>query len=363
MIAFIVGTTAELIKIAPVYHELVARGRSAEIWYTGQHVNELPGVLGDLDLPAPAIWLVPERGAKNLARTAQVPGWVLRLFRTVLSQRSELRARLRSDSGTPIVLVHGDTFTTLFGSIIGRILRAKVGHIEAGLRSGHLLHPFPEEINRKVTARLAYMHFAPGEIEARNLSRRRRVVVTGGNTVIDSVRLALSKRAENPVAGLPDQYGVATLHRFELVRDKQMYESALRVLKDASKRMPIVYFAGESEKARLAEYGLESIFDEQFLLRDKLRYVEFLPVLSGARFVVTDSGGVQEECAHLGIPCAVHRVKTERHQGIGHNVMLTGMDTDRLANFLENVDDYRSRDTADAARPSAVIVDVLEKLA
>ena len=93
MIAFIVGTTAELIKIAPVYHEVVSRGRSTEIWYTGQHINELPGVVADLELPAPAVWLIQERGATNLARTSQVPGWAFRVLRTAFARRRELRAR------------------------------------------------------------------------------------------------------------------------------------------------------------------------------------------------------------------------------------------------------------------------------
>ncbi|WP_454043148.1 UDP-N-acetylglucosamine 2-epimerase [Cellulosimicrobium sp. Marseille-Q8652] len=363
MIAFIVGTTAELIKIAPVHHELGSRGRSAEIWYTGQHVNELPGVLADLHLPEPAVWLVPEEGATNLARTGQVPGWVLRLARTVLTRRRELRARLRADGAAPVVLVHGDTFTTLFGAVIGRVLGARVGHVEAGLRSGHLLHPFPEEINRKLTARLAHVHFAPGEVEAKNLAGRRGVVVTGGNTVIDAVRTALAEDAGGASLQLPERYGLATLHRFELVRDRDAYAAALAVLREHAARIPIVYFAGESEKARLREYGLTEVFDgEHLLLRDKLRYVEFLPVLSGAEFVVTDSGGVQEECAHLGIPCAVHRLKTERHQGLGANVVLTEMDRGRLAAFLEHVEDYRTGDATDSARPSAVVADTVESM-
>ena len=127
-------------------------------------------------------------------------------------------------------------------------------------------------------------------------------------------------------------------------------------------RTPIFYFAGESEKARLAEYGLLSHFDANFVLRDKLRYVDFLPFLARAQFVVTDSGGVQEESGHLGIPCAVHRLKTERLKGQGTNMVLTGMETDRLKNFLENVDDYRSSDDPGLVQPSVVIVDTLEKL-
>lgn len=362
MITFVVGTTAELIKIAPVYHELDSRERASEIWYTGQHVEELAGVLADLDLPEPTIWLVPREGAVNLARTVQVPLWVFRLARTAVTQRRTLRARLRVDGTRPVVLVHGDTFTTLFGAMIGRFLGATVGHVEAGLRSGHLLHPFPEEINRKLTARIAQVHFAPGDVEARNLAGRPGVVVTGGNTVIDAVRYALAKDDGEDGLELPEGYGVATLHRFELVRDRTLYREALEALKRASAEHPIVYFAGASEKARLREYGLDSLFDHQLLLRDKLRYVEFLPVLAGARFVVTDSGGVQEECAHLGVPCAVHRVKTERHQGLGENVVLTGMDVQRLADFLSRADEHRTKDASDAARPSAVVVDALERL-
>jgi len=363
LIAFIVGTTAELIKIAPVYHELLGRGRTSEIWYTGQHVQELPGVLGDLELPEPTVWLVPQASATNLARTVQVPGWVLRVARTTLSRRAELRRRLRADGTTPVVLVHGDTFTTFLGALIGRLLGAKVGHVEAGMRSGHLLHPLPEEINRKLTSGIAHLHFAPSEVEVKNLAKRSGVVCTGGNTVIDAVRQVLD-RGTAPAAGrLPEGYGISTLHRFELVRDREAYTAALATLKEASVRMPIVYFAGESEKARLEEYDLLGLFDdERFLIRDKLRYVEFLPVLSGAKFVVTDSGGVQQECAHLGIPCAIHRLKTESHQGLGENVVLTGMDIARLEHFLENVDAYRRTDLDDSARPSRVVVDALERL-
>ena len=362
MIVFIVGTTAELIKIAPVYHELVGRGRTPEIWYTGQHVQELAGVLGDLELPEPAVWLVPRESATNLARTAQVPGWVARLARTTLPRRAELRRRLRADGRTPVVMVHGDTFTTFIGAMIGRMLGAKVGHVEAGMRSGHLLHPLPEEINRKLTSGLAHLHFAPSEVEVKNLAGRRGVVCTGGNTVIDAVRQVLDRGLGDAVADLPQGYGISTLHRFELVRDRQAYTAALTALKEASARMPIVYFAGESEKARLVEYDLLGLFDEQFLIRDKLRYVEFLPVLSGARFVVTDSGGVQQECAHLGIPCAIHRLKTESHQGLGENVILTGMDIARLGTFLQDVDSYRRTDLDDSAHPSRVVVDAIERL-
>ncbi|MBU4214663.1 MAG: UDP-N-acetylglucosamine 2-epimerase [Actinobacteria bacterium] len=363
MIAFIVGTTAELIKIAPVYHELTSRGRASEIWFSGQHVDELPGTLSDLGLPEPQEWLVPASGAANLARPADVPRWVARLTATVWRRRRALRSRLTSDGTAPIVLVHGDTFTAPIGALIGRLLAARVGHVEAGMRSGSLVHPFPEEVNRRVAGRLVDIHFPPTAVEAGHLRRHHgAIVTTGANTIIDAVRYAL----ENPVQTnlkMPESYGLATLHRFELVRREDMYRSVLETLKEYSAALPIVYFAGASERERLEQYGLMDLFDgERFRIEDKLSYVAFLPILARARFVVTDSGGLQEECGHLGIPCAVHRARTERHIGEGTNMILTKFSIRTLRSFLDSYDRYRTDATLDEFHPSRTIVDALEAL-
>lgn len=363
MIAFIVGTTAELIKVAPVFHELTDRGRNCEIWYTGQHVDELAGALQDLELPAPAEWLVPESSARNVARPADVPGWAARLARTVWRGRARLAQRLRSDGAPAIVLVHGDTFTAPLGAVIGHALGARVGHVEAGMRSGSLVHPFPEEVNRRLAGRLVDIHFAPTETEAENLRRRRgAVVTTGANTVVDAVRYAL-QRSDRPEVQLPEEYAVATLHRFELVRQEDLYRGVLEILAEYADKLPIVYFAGASERARLAQYGLLGLFDgERFRIEDKLSYVHFLPVLAAARFVVTDSGGLQQECGHLGIPCAVHRAHTEVMAGEGETMVLTRLDSDRLRAFLDGPERYRSAGTMEKYRPSKVIGDALDAL-
>jgi UDP-N-acetylglucosamine 2-epimerase (non-hydrolysing) len=364
LIAFIVGTTAELIKIAPVYHELRTRGRASEIWYTGQHIEELEATLADLDLPHPQQWLVPAESARNLARPAQVPGWVGRLVATVWRHRRALRRRLRADGTPPVVLVHGDTFTCPIGAVVGRLLGAHVGHVEAGLRSGSLRHPFPEELNRRVAGRLVQFHFAPTQREAENLRRHRGLVVTtGANTIIDAVRYALSHPKETGLT-LPAEYGLATLHRYELVSRPEMYRAALETLKEYSSRLPIVYFAGASERERLEQYGLLDLFDEKdFRIEEKLSYVAFLPILARARFVVTDSGGLQEETAHLGIPCAVHRDRTERHDGEGRSVTITGFSIPALRRFLDDPEPYRGGGLNEEIHPSRVIVDALERVA
>jgi UDP-N-acetylglucosamine 2-epimerase (non-hydrolysing) len=363
LIAFIVGTTAELIKVAPVFHGLTGRGRNCEIWYTAQHVEELSGALDDLGLPAPAEWLVPEAGAQNVAKVKDVPGWGLRLLGTVARRRAHLAERLRSDGQPPIVLVHGDTFTAPLGALIGHRLGARVGHVEAGMRSGSLRHPFPEELNRRIAGRIVDIHFAPTETEVENLRGRRGVVVcTGANTVVDAVKYALA-RPEGPQVKLPEEFAVSTLHRFELVRQEDQYREVLEILREYAKKLPVIYFAGASERERLTSYGLLDLFDgEKFRIEDKLSYVHFLPVLAKARFVVTDSGGLQQETGHLGIPCAVHRAHTEVMTGEGERFVLTRLEAGRLRAFLDDPERYRASGTLDAYHPSRVIADAIEAL-
>jgi UDP-N-acetylglucosamine 2-epimerase (non-hydrolysing) len=262
-----------------------------------------------------------------------------------------------------VVLVHGDTFTAPLGALVGRLLGAKVGHVEAGMRSGSLRHPFPEELNRRVAGRIVQVHFPPTQRDANNLRRHRGQVVTmGANTIVDAVRYALEHPRPTDLE-LPAEYGLATLHRFELVSREDLYRTALETLKEYSAKLPIVYFAGASERERLEQYGLLNLFDGvDFRIEEKMSYVTFLPILAQATFVVTDSGGLQEESGHLGIPCAVHRNRTERPDGDGVQMVLTGFQTDKLRGFLDDYERYRTPAALDRFHPSRVIADTIEGL-
>ncbi|MGV9294581.1 UDP-N-acetylglucosamine 2-epimerase [Amycolatopsis sp. NPDC003676] len=362
MISFIVGTTAELIKIAPVFHRVAERGAKPEIWFTAQHVDEVADVLSDLKLPEPALWFVPRAQAHNLESPAQVPGWAAQVMRTAWSRRAELRARLSSDGRPPLVLVHGDTFTTPYGALIGKkVLKARVGHIEAGTRSGSILSPLPEELNRKIAGRLVDIHFSPSEREVQNLRNARGVVVnTEANTAIDSMRQVVDQPLDVP--GLPEKFGLATLHRFELVSRADKYREVLEILRAQSRKMPILYMAGAPEREKIRALGLDNLFDDKFIAQPKMRYLKFLPLVARAEYVVTDSGGLQEECGYLGLPCAVHRARTERHVGIGENVILTEMRGDKLQEFLDTYEHRRSDSWMDKYHPSDIVVNSLAQL-
>ncbi|MEC3975141.1 UDP-N-acetylglucosamine 2-epimerase [Amycolatopsis sp. H20-H5] len=363
VISFILGTTAELIKIAPVYHAIADRGTRPKIWFTAQHVDEVADVLSDLKLPEPDVWLVLKEQARNLESPSQVPGWAAQVLRSAWSRRAELKATLAEDGRPPLVLVHGDTFTTPYGALIGkRILKSRVGHVEAGARSGSLLSPLPEEINRKIAAKIVDLHFAPGPREVHNLRNARGVVVdTEANTAIDAMRLAIDQPMT--MTDLPERFGLATLHRFELVSRGEKYREVLETLRDESRKKPVIYLAGAPERERIRNLGLQDLFDEErFLIRPKLRYLQFLPLIAKADYVVTDSGGLSAECYYLGIPCAVHRERTETPHHLGETVVLTEMRGDKLRGFLDTYQDRRGESWMDKYHPSGIIVDTLAQL-
>ncbi|PPK68164.1 UDP-N-acetylglucosamine 2-epimerase [Actinokineospora auranticolor] len=361
MISFIVGTTAELIKIAPVFHAIAERGTEPKIWFTAQHVDEVADVLSDLRLPEPDVWLVPRERAHNLETPAQVPGWAAAVAKSAWTRRSELKAILAADGRPPLVMVHGDTFTTPYGALIGkRVLGARVAHVEAGTRSGSLLSPLPEELNRKIAAKLVDIHFAPTPREVENLRGARGVVVdTEANTAIDAMRLAIGQPV---MEGLPERFGLATLHRFELLSRPEKYREALEILREESRKLPVLYMAGAPEREKIERLDLHGLFDEQFQLRPKQRYLKFLPLIARAEYVVTDSGGLQEECGYLGTPCAIHRHRTERHVGIGQNIVLTEMRGDTLREFLADYPSRRGASLMEKYHPSEIIADTLTQL-
>ena len=361
-IAFVAGTTAEIIKLAPVIRALQDRGASVELWNTAFHVGGLPGTLADLALPAPALELVPRERQRDVVRVTQVPAWGLQILGTFLRGRRDLRRRLARGGGRPLVVVHGDTFSTVLGAVIGRLLGADVAHVEAGMRTGNLWHPFPEELNRRVVARIATLHFAPTAHEVANLQRERArgpIVDTGANTVVDALRLAIE--GDVPAIDLPEEFGLVTLHRFEMLRNGRVFTETLQTLHEASRTFPLVMPAGNTERNRIEELGLSRLFDDRFRLVDKQPYAGFMPLLARASFVVTDSGGLQQECGILGKPAAIHREAVESQQGIGENLVLTRLDMGTLRAFLAGWRDHRRPSLLDRYHPTRVILETLEE--
>jgi UDP-N-acetylglucosamine 2-epimerase (non-hydrolysing) len=173
VILVVFGTTGELIKLAPVLLRLDARGHPYVLATTGQQVQQIPTFLDGFGLRQPDLWLARGRRGRDLRTSSDIPGWLAEVSRAFRRARRSLRERLGGSPGRPLTLVHGDTMTTVLGGSMGRALRTPVAHIESGLRSYDLRHPFPEELNRRTASRLASIHYAPGAWAASSWTRAR----------------------------------------------------------------------------------------------------------------------------------------------------------------------------------------------
>jgi UDP-N-acetylglucosamine 2-epimerase (non-hydrolysing) len=326
-VLLIFGTRPEAIKLCPVLLHL--RRRAAEFQVkccvTAQHRQMLDQVLQvfgvtpdyDLDLMQPG---------QTLTQSSA---------RILTALEGVLQAEMPD-----IVLVQGDTTTTFCGALAAFYTRIPVGHVEAGLRTGDLTQPFPEELNRVLTTRLSTLHFAPTEGAADNLRRDHvpddRILVTG-NTGIDAVLQVNQRLCSGELAGveLPGldpskRLLVVTAHRRE--NHGAPLEAICGALVRLARRgdVQIVYavhrnpkIAGPVEKLLGGEPAI--------LLSDPLDYVPFVDLMRRAYLLITDSGGIQEEGPSLGKPVLVMREKTERPEAVkAGTVKLVGTDAERI---------------------------------
>ena len=359
-ILFIYGTTAELIKAAPVLVQLEKRGASVRTVCTGQQADEIRDMADSLGLARPDLMLANGIRGRALAGKRDILPWLMQVgFNFARSYRT-LRREQRSSRS--VVLVHGDTFTTVIGALFGRLLGTPVGHIEAGLRSGDIFNPFPEELDRRAVAWLVDYHFAPGAAAAANLRRRPGVVIdTVYNTVRDSLELVTvdDEEVERHTGPLPEVFGIVSLHRFELLNDRMRLRETLKVLAEAAHRTPLVFIDHAVTAARIRECSLDYVFHDRFLRVPKLPYFVFVALVRKSAFAVTDSGGLQQESFFLGHPCLVHRARTETFEGLGENVIVSGLQRRVLEDFLQDPNRHRGERGDSDRSPSEIIVDTL----
>jgi len=358
VICVVYGTTGELIKLAPVLDRLRKRGHTYMSVTTAQQVEQIPPLLEQFGLPAPDLWLGHGAHGRDLQTKSDIPGWLATVVTRFARESRKLRRALRSGGGRPVVLVHGDTMTTVLGAGLGRVLRTGVAHIEGGLRSYDWRNPFPEELNRRAASKLALIHYAPGSWAASNL-RRGIIVDTGSNTIRDSLEMCPPDQTP-PVAVPAGRFGLVSIHRQELLDNRGLFTRTLDELAEHA-GVPLLFVDHPVTAAAFGRYGLGGRFDEERLVCiPRLTFFPFISLLRRSAFLITDSGGSQEECYYLDHPCLVHRLKTERREGLGENVILSEFDFDVLREFLADPERYRGRRRLPPTAPSDVIVNDLE---
>ena len=332
-IVTVFGTRPEAIKMFPVVHALLAApGINARLCVTAQHRKMLDQVLAIAQL------------RPDIDLDVMTPNQTLdALLARLVTGLGEAFDREHPDR----VLVHGDTLTTMAATLAAYFRKIPVGHVEAGLRSGNIYHPWPEEVNRKVTGAVADLHFAPTETAAAALRaenvRSDRIHVTG-NTVIDALLATKARIDEEPslASGLDllvDRFAgkriiAVTSHRRENFGDgmKAIADAIAGIA--ARPDVAVIFPVHPNPHVRSAMEPILGSLDNVALI-DPLDYPHFVRLLSESTLVLTDSGGVQEEAPSLGKPVLVMRETTERPEGIAAGTArLVGTDKNRIVSEI-----------------------------
>lgn len=242
---------------------------------------------------------------------------------------------------------------------MARVAGLSVGHVESGLRSFRLFHPFPEEIIRLATFRLSDILFCPSPWAIGNVAgQRAEKVDTGGNTLADALRLALS------VTGVVDSnipaepFALVTLHRFENIYSRPVLERVVGIVEGIAQSRRILFILHPPTEMKLREFGLYERLAglPSIELRQRYDYFRFIRLLAAADFVVSDGGSNQEECFYMGKPILLLRRATERQEGLGENCVLSRFDPAVIECFLTDWGKHRRPPRFPERRASDIIV-------
>lgn len=343
--------------MAPILREMERREMKFRLILTGQHEETIDQLLSEFDIQA-----LPNRlhHGKEISGIVQMGIWFFRCLWKCISQSKSLFGS-RADRNN-VILVHGDTVSTLLGAIVGKFLGFKVAHIEAGLRSQNLFHPFPEELTRLAVFRLSNLSFCPGEWACNNLrSYRTERIDTFHNTLIDAVTIAAMKPLDTalppPITGT---YGIASIHRFENIFNVDRLTRIIELIEKAAESYPLIFVLHPSTRKKLTEYKLLHRVEnhQQITVVARMGYISFVQLMKNAVFVISDGGGNQEELSYLGIPTLLMRKATERKEGLGQTATLCAYEEKTLIRFLDGLtNSIQPTFTSPPISPSSMIVD------
>lgn len=359
MIHFVIGTRAQLFKMAPIMVECQKRGLAWRWVYAAMHKETIMETVEMFGLPGPDYTIVEWEGeAKTIGKAGY---WFSRML-LALPRSKKILAGYTGKKH--ILLTHGDTPVTPIGALIGRLTRTPVMHVESGLRSHNIFNPFPEEISRLITFRLANYYACPGEWALNNLKKHKgKKINTFENTQVDVLRFGLQHLDQAKIKVPKEKYIVLSTHRYENVFNKARFEKIIAAAERAAEKYTVLMPGHPVTRSQLEKTGLKKRLEknEKIKLLPRLEYLDFLKAISGAEFVMTDGGGNQEELYHLGKPTLLLRDATERQEGIGSTAVLSKLDAKVIDNFIKNYTEYRRDPSNNELSPSVIIVDEIEK--
>lgn len=341
-ILIVIGTRPEAIKMVPVFLELAQHQEfDVRICLTGQHRELVDEVV--------SLFKVPIFYDMNIMKSSQT---LAEITSTILLHASSFLEKHNPDC----VLIHGDTTTSLAFGMAAFYSGIRVGHVEAGLRSGNVRLPFPEEFNRRTNSLITEFHFAPTQENKNNLISEnidcRKIHVTG-NTVIDALRIVSDRMdtsaefrqtLENDIINslgegfLSNEFVLITLHRREILETSISH--ICTALKVVAKKNPSLNFVLPMHPNPVLQGKIKSYLDDisNFHLVRAFPYGHFCYLLKNCHFVITDSGGIQEEGPFLKKPVLVLREVTERPEAVAEGaVKLIGVEQEKIIQDIQKL--------------------------
>jgi UDP-N-acetylglucosamine 2-epimerase (non-hydrolysing) len=302
----VVGARPNFMKISPLVREM-SQDKFIEhiLLHTGQHYDDIMSKVffEDLELPKPDIYL----GIGSGSHATQTAKAMVEFEKVVNEKKPDL------------VVVVGDVNSTLACSLVAVKLSVPVAHVEAGLRSFD--RNMPEEINRILTDAISELLFTTEPSANQNLEREgisQEKIHFVGNVMIDTLLHCIDKAQKSSIMDtlnlMAEGFALLTLHRPNNVDVKENFAEIITALEEIQKHIQIVFPMHPRTKSRISEFGMAEKFDRMtnFVVTEPLGYLDFLNLESNCKFVLTDSGGLQEETTVLGVPCLTLRDNTER---------------------------------------------------
>ena len=359
-IYFFVGTTTELIKLAPVIRELEKRQKDFKIITSGQtevNFSELSFFIKK----SSADLAFGEKVHKSSLYFFVI--WFIKALLQIPTLRQEFKGLNKHNS---YFIVHGDPVSSLVGAVIAKFYNLKLVHIESGLRSFNFLEPFPEELCRLIISKLADVHFCPNEWSLNNLSKIGGVKInTVQNTQIESCLAALKNKAfdRNVLKFKEKNYFVLIIHRQEHVIFRKAESKRLIkfILNQADKNILCIFIrhATTYNFLKSVNFKLTSEQKKRVKFVSRLHYIDFVNLMNNSQFLITDGGGNQEEAYYMGLPCLLIRNNTERIEGLGENAVLYNGNKHTIRSFMRSYKKYRRGKVKFRIRPSEIVVDYL----
>ncbi len=353
MIHVFIGTKAQYIKTAPLLRLMDERGVEHSLVDSGQHAEIARVMRRELGVREPDVIVADDGDISTIPAAIK---WAARL-----STRLVRSSKLRDDvfqGRRGICVVHGDTPSTLLSALMAWRAGLRVAHMEAGLRSRNILHPFPEELIRIFVMRFADICFAPTADAVANLERTRHrgdIVALTGNTSIEAVGYATSQTGAPPAGP-----AVVTMHRVENLRNTKRVEGWLTAVEKVAATYPVRFVMHEPTRLALESVGgLERLKRLGVEISPLVGHSEFVDLLRAAPLAIIDGGSIQEECGYLGVPTLLWRERTEREHGIGANVVMSHFDQSIVDRFLGDLEALRVPMMLPDVAPSEQILDEL----